>query len=93
MALREELQRKTMKAITEAFFEKNHQQIIEKHFTTICNKAAESGKLEAYFWYGTEGGLPAGILYTNEDLKAFAAEHNLDYEPSEYNSPAKLCWK
>lgn len=91
--LREKLQRKTMQAINNKFVEKDHQQIIEEHFTAICNKAAENGKLEAYFWFGTEGGLPAGESYTAEELKDFATVHHLDYKPSEYNSPAKLCWK
>ena len=92
MTLREELKRKTMQAITDKFVEKDHQQIIENHFTTVCNRSAESGKCEAWFWFGTEGGLPVGEWYTSEELEAFATAHSLDYIPSEYNSPALLRW-
>lgn len=93
MTLREELQSKAIQALTDKVVAKDHKQIIEDHFTAICNKAAERGKLEAYFWYGLEGGLPSGESYTNEELRAYAIAHNLDYTPSEYNSPAKISWK
>ena len=94
MTLREELQRKTTQALLDKLVEKDlHLRILEEHFTAICNKAAECGKLEAYFWYGLEGGLPDGEFYTSFELKSFAIEHNLDYTPSEYNSPAILSWK
>lgn len=93
MTLRETLQKKTNQALVDKFVKKDrHQRILEEHFTAICNKAAECGKLEAYFWYGLEGGLPDGESYTSAELEAFAAAHNLDYTPSDRNSPAILSW-
>ncbi|MBD9029644.1 MAG: hypothetical protein EGR17_06090 [Butyrivibrio crossotus] len=92
MTLREELKWTTIRAITNKFVDKDHQQIIENHFITVCKKAAESGKFEAWFWYGTEGGLPVGEWYTSEELEAFATANGLDYKPSDYNAPALLRW-
>lgn len=70
-----------------------HKRILEEHFSAVCNKAAECGNFRAHFLYGLEGGLPDGEFYTSAELKAFATAHNLDYTPSEYNSPAILSWE
>lgn len=93
MTLHEELQQKTVEAITmKVNADEKHKALINDYFISLCNKTAESGELRALFfpsWVELADGKPV----TSSDLESFAKQHNLDYTSPESNSPAYLSWK
>ena len=78
MTLREELFR-TATNVAEKKAAERHRQFVEKHLACLCRQAADAGEFKATVSLST---VEDGKI-TDEDIRVFARDNDLDYTPRE----------